>query len=134
MDWDEPLVPHARDLARRCECPDWDTFGHVCKHVAALAYALGFLVDRDARVLLAWRGCDPGAGIGAAPDREEEAVAPEPFSGDPWAAGYVPEIGPARPLPPGAVVKRLGRSGIRVGSEDLSVALERAYSAFVGLR
>ena len=46
----------------------------------------------------------------------------------------VPEIGPARPLPVGAVVKRLGRSGIRVGSEDLAVALERAYAAFADAR
>lgn len=134
VDWDEPLVPHARDVKRRCACEDWDRHGHVCKHVAALAYALAFLVDRDVRVLLAWRGCDPGAADApaVAPGGPETALAP--FEGDPWATGYVPEIGPARPLPPGAVVKRLGRSGIRVGSDDLAVALERAYAAFADAR
>jgi hypothetical protein len=35
-----------------------------------------------------------------------------------------------RALPPGAVVKRLGRSGIRVGGRDLAEALEPAYLAF----
>lgn len=128
VDWDEPLVPHARDLARRCACQDWEVHGHVCKHVAALAYALAHLVDGDVRVLLAWRGCDPAAGGPAVPVAGEEPG--EPYVGDPWRAGRVPTIGPARPLPPGAVVKRLGRSGIRVGNDDLAVALERAYAAF----
>lgn len=134
VDWDEPLVPHVRDVVRRCTCADWDLHGHVCKHVAALAYALAFLVDRDVRVLLAWRGCDPGAGVASESPAEGVTPVTVPFDGDPWATGYVPEIGPARPLPLAAVVKRLGRSGIRVGSEDLSVALERAYAAFAEVR
>ena len=130
VDWDEPLVPQARNVRRRCECEDWDRHGHVCKHVAALAYAFAFLVDRDVRVLLAWRGCDPAAGAATLDAEAGPDLLPEPFDGDPWATGDVPEVGPPRPLPTGAVVKRLGRSGIRVGGEDLAVALERAYAAF----
>jgi hypothetical protein len=42
----------------------------------------------------------------------------------------LPPPPPPRALPPGAVVKRLGRSGIRVGGRDLSEALEPAYRAF----
>jgi len=36
-------------------------------------------------------------------------------------------------LPVGAVVKRLGRSGIRVGDTDLADALAPAYRAFATL-
>jgi hypothetical protein len=35
-----------------------------------------------------------------------------------------------RPLPPGAVLKRLGPSGVRVATVDLAEVLERAYRAF----
>ncbi|MBM3677024.1 MAG: hypothetical protein FJW96_03940 [Actinobacteria bacterium] len=127
VDWGEPLVPPARDLNRRCACDDWDRHGHLCPHVAALAYALAHLVDGDAVLLLRWRGCDPEAGTQPPPAAEPE---PEPFGDDAWVAGRIPDVGPARPLPVGAVVKRLGQSGIRVGGEDLAGALERAYAAF----
>jgi hypothetical protein len=38
-----------------------------------------------------------------------------------------------RPMPVGAVLKRLGPSGIAVGEDDLAQVLERAYEAFAGL-
>ena len=37
-------------------------------------------------------------------------------------------------LPPGAVLKRLGRSGIRVAGLDLADALQPAYEAFAATR
>ncbi|MBA3245756.1 MAG: hypothetical protein H0T61_11365, partial [Actinobacteria bacterium] len=37
---------------------------------------------------------------------------------------------PRRPLPPGAVLKRLGPSGLRVGGNDLVDVLQRAYASF----
>ena len=44
----------------------------------------------------------------------------------------LPELGPARPLPVGSVLKRLGRSGLVVDGADLRDALEPAYAAFAG--
>jgi hypothetical protein len=112
----EPLAPPTRRIRTSCECPDreWST---VCKHVAALAFVLADAIDGDPSLLLRWRGCEP-------------VVPPASRNGDPWAAGDLPAPRPRRALPPGAVVKRLGRSGIRVGGRDLADALEPAYRAF----
>ncbi len=128
VDWEEPLVPHHRSIRRRCACRHPDASGHACAHVAAVAYAVAHLLDRDVGVLLRFRGCDPDLGTSPAP--EPAVVVATPFPDDAWIGGAVPAIGQARPLPLGAVVKRLGRSGIRVGGDDLAVALERAYAAF----
>ena len=112
----EPLVPPTRRIRTSCTCPDV-VWGEACKHVAALAFVLADAIDRDPAVLLHWRGCEP-------------AEPPAARGDDPWAAGQLPEPRPQRALPPGAVVKRLGRSGIRVDGRDLSEALEPAYRAF----
>lgn len=113
----EPLVPQTRGLRRRCTCPDRDWAG-ACKHVAALVFVVADAIDADPSILLRWRGCAPV----------------EVSSGrDPWQAGPMPEPRRPRALPPGAVVKRLGRSGIRVGGVDLADALGPAYRAFAGL-
>jgi hypothetical protein len=112
----EPLIPPARRIAATCTCPDRERTP-VCKHIAALAFAVANAVDRDPSILLRWRGCRP-------------VEPPAARSGDPWAAGRLPAPRPPRSLPPGAVVKRLGRSGIRVGGRDLAEALEPAYRAF----
>ena len=112
----EPLVPPTRRIRTSCTCPDRD-HASVCKHVAALAFAFADAVDRDPSLLLRWRGCEPVA-------------PPASRSGDPWRAGALPPPRPVRALPPGAVVKRLGRSGIRVGGRDLADALDPAYRAF----
>jgi hypothetical protein len=112
----EPLVPPTRRIRTSCTCPDreWST---VCKHVAALVFVFADAIDGDPSLLLRWRGCEPVA-------------PPASRSGDPWSAGELPPPRPRRALPPGAVVKRLGRSGIRVGGRDLADALEPAYRAF----
>jgi SWIM zinc finger len=114
-----PLVPPSREIRRSCTCPDAERES-VCKHMAAVAFVVAEAIDDDPRVLLAWRGCEP--------------VAPPASDGDdPWRAGPVPPPRPRRALPPGAVVKRLGRSGIRVEGKDLADALEPAYRAFAAL-
>jgi hypothetical protein len=112
----EPLVPPTRRIRASCTCPDRE-YASVCKHVAAVAFVVADAVDSDPSLLLRWRGCEPVA-------------PPASRSGDPWLAGILPPPRPVRALPPGAVVKRLGRSGIRVGGRDLADALEPAYRAF----
>jgi hypothetical protein len=115
----EPLVPHTRGIHRSCTCPDHQSV-EACKHVAAVAFVVADAIDDDPGVLLHWRGCVPV-------DR------PSPRDRDVWHAGPLPPARPPRALPPGAVVKRLGRSGIRVGGQDLADALAPAYRAFAAL-
>ena len=112
----EPLVPAMRRIRTSCTCPDRER-SPICKHVAALAYVFADAIDDDPSLLLHWRGCEP-------------VTPPASRSGDPWLAAELPPPRPRRALPPGAVVKRLGRSGIRVGGRDLAEALEPAYRAF----
>ena len=123
VDWEEPLVPATRSLRRTCSCGRPGT----CAHLAALAYALADRIDREPSLLLRWRGCTEPV-----EQAEPAAAEPEPIvAGDEiWEAGPLPELGPPRPLPPAAVLKRLGKSGIQVGAQDLAEVLERAYASF----
>ena len=122
IDWEQPLVPPARALRVSCACD-----GEGCEHVAALAYAVAEEIDRDPAVLLRWRGC----GVEQPPAEEPEAVAPAPPLGDDaWRAGPLPAPRPLRPLPTGAVLKRLGPSGVKVDGVDLAEVLQRAYASF----
>ena len=123
VDWEEPLVPPGRALVRACTC---DAEG--CAHLAALAYVIADELDRDPSLLLRFRACD-------AEEEEASVVEPEPapvevFDGDPWAAGPLPPTRDLRPLPAGAVLKRFGPSGVRVGGDDLADVLQRAYASF----
>ena len=120
VDWEAPLVPRRDAISRSCTCEG----GGACEHVAALGYAVAQEIDRDPSLLLRWRGC------GAAEAEPEPRAAPPVVTGDPWLAGTLPPPRPLRPLPVGAVLKRLGPSGIRAGGEDLADALQRAYAAF----
>ena len=112
----EPLVPPTRRIRTSCTCPDRE-WSHVCKHVAALAFVVADAIDAEPSLLLRWRGCEPvarpprGAAIPGRPGRCRR---------------------PARPARCRRVrsIKRLGRSGIRVGGRDLAEALEPAYRAF----
>ncbi len=121
VDWEAPLVPRRDAIGLSCTCDR----GGACEHVAALAYAVAQEIDRDPSLLLRWRGC--GA---AEADPEPEVAAPIELGDDPWLAGTLPPPRPLRPLPVGAVLKRLGPSGLRVGSDDLADVLLPAYAAF----
>ena len=122
VDWEEPLIPAARALDRSCTCGRT-----ACAHVAALAYVLADRFDRDPSLLLRWRGCTERV----APTEEQEDEAEPAAAGDEiWTAPLPPELGPPRPLPTAAVLKRLGPSGIQVGGKDLAEVLERAYASF----
>ena len=121
MDWERPLVPRTRELTVRCTC----RHGR-CEHVAALAYAFAEEIDRDPGALLRWRGVDAVEPPEPEPEEVEvAAVAPEA-----WEAGPLPKPRALRPLPVGAVLKRLGPSGLRIGDDDLADVLERAYAEF----
>jgi len=111
------LAPTPKELRRSCTCPDDEPIG-ACKHVAALAYAVADAIDRDPSLFLLWRGCPPA----------------DPVPLDPWRAATLPAPRPLRALPTAAVLRRLGRSGIRAGGVDLTDALERAYEAFAATR
>ncbi len=119
VDWEEPLVPAGRSLSRSCTCGR-----DGCEHVAALAFAIASEIDRDPGLLLRWRGC-----VERVEEEPPPVVEPAP-SADAWDAGVLPQPRPLRPLPVGAVLKRLGPSGIRVGAADLTAVLEPAYATF----
>jgi uncharacterized Zn finger protein len=122
VDWDEPLLPRAQALRRTCGCPDADRTG-ACKHVAALAYVIADAIDQDPSLLLRWRGCaDPHVA-----DPDARTLSTET---DPWRVGALPQARATRALPAGAVLKRLGRSGIQHAGEDLGDVLQHAYAAF----
>ena len=129
VDWEEPLVPAARSLRRSCSCDA----PIPCAHVIALAYALADRLDREPSLLLRWRGCTEAAAVEAPePEPEPEPIVP---SDEIWEApASPPELGPRRPLPTAAVLKRLGPSGIQVGAKDLVEVLERAYASFAAQR
>ena len=121
LDWERPLVPRKRELVRACSCER----GGACEHVAAVTYAFAEEIDRDPSALLRWRGVD--AVEKAAP---EPVVEVETFPPQAWEAGSLPDPRPLRPLPVGAVLKRLGPSGLKVGGRDLTDVLQRAYALF----
>jgi uncharacterized Zn finger protein len=123
LDWDEPLLPRAQTLRRACSCPDADR--GACKHVAALAYVVADAIDNDPSLLLRWRGCVDS------PVAEMPVRAPSlTTDGDPWQVGALPPARATRSLPAGAVLMRLGRSGIQHGADDLADVLQHAYTAF----
>jgi uncharacterized Zn finger protein len=126
LDWERPLVPRKRELIRACGCDR----GGACEHVAALAYAFAEEIDRDPGVLLRWRGVDAVEEV----EPEPVVVAAETVPAEAWEAGRLPEPRPLRPLPVGAVLKRLGPSGLRLGPDDLADVLERAYAEFAKAR
>jgi uncharacterized Zn finger protein len=127
VDWEEPLVPTGAALTTECGC---DAGGR-CAHLVALAYVFADRIDRDPSLLLRWRGCtareEAPAWLESEPDPEPVVLA---VAEDVWRAGTLPEPRRVRPLPPGAVLKRLGPSGIQVGAQDLAEVLERAYASF----
>jgi len=114
-DWGEQLIPRPGQIRRDCSCDE----GGACEHVAAVGVAFADAIDEDPSLLLRWRGC-------------VDEPPPQYLQGDPWLGGELPEPTPSRALPVGAVLKRLGPSGIQLGDEDLADVLQPAYEAFAG--
>jgi uncharacterized Zn finger protein len=113
-DWGELLIPRASQIAQSCTCDE----SAGCEHVAAVAYAFADEIERTPRVLLRWRG--------VADLTEAESAAPV----DPWQGRELDSLADARPMPTYAVLKRLGRSELSVGDEDVANALRAAYEVF----
>jgi uncharacterized Zn finger protein len=115
-DWGELLIPRASQIAQSCTCDE----AAGCEHVAAVAYGFADEIERTPRVLLRWRG--------VADVTEAESAAPA----DPWQGKELSAQDAARPMPPHAVLKRLGPSELSLGgNEDLANALRIAYDALV---
>jgi len=126
-DWGEPLVPRPSAITRTCTCDA----GNACEHIVALAHAFTDEIDHDPSRLLLWRGC-----IENAAELEVAAPAVEAVTEavDPWQGAALPEAGSVRALPVGAVLQRLGPSGVNVGDEDVAEVLRRAYAVLVSPR
>jgi hypothetical protein len=121
-DWEVALVPDR--IPRTCSCDG----AAACAHVAAAGRAVADAIDADPSVLLLWRGCTPERA--RQPLELEDDDEPELPAAEEWEAGALPEPRPRRPLPAGAVLKRLGHVGVRVGDRDLADVLQAAYDAF----
>lgn len=124
-DWSEPLVPRSQALGRSCSCG-----ARACEHVTAFAYVVADQIDQDPSLLLRWRGCVATEPVEAEEPEVAEVAAPTAPAGDPWLAGPLPDIHAPRPFPAGAVMKRLGASGLRVAGDELADVLQRAYASF----
>ena len=124
VDWEEPLVPATRSLRRTCSC---GRPGARTSPRSPMCSPTGSTASRHC--------CCAGAAAPSRPSGRARAAEPEPIvAGDEiWEAGPPPELGPPRPLPTAAVLKRLGTSGIQVGAQDLAEVLERAYASFAAL-
>ncbi len=121
-DWDVALVPDR--IPHACSCDGTAA----CAHAAALGRAFAEAIDDDPSALLRWRGCTPERArqpLELEDDDEPELAPPEE-----WEAGPLPPPRPRRPLPAGAVLKRLGPLGVRVGDRDVADVLQAAYDAF----
>lgn len=127
-DWSEPLVPRTHAIDRSCSCGV-----RACEHLAAFAYVIADQIDQNPLLLLRWRGCTaagPAAEERAEPAAAEVVAVPTEPARDPWVAGPIPVIHAPRPFPVGAVMKRLGPSGLRVAGDELADVLHRAYASF----
>lgn len=61
-DPDTGLFPNRREIRHSCSCPD---FADLCKHQAAVLYAIGVRFDQDPHLFFELRGVDPSELIAA---------------------------------------------------------------------
>jgi uncharacterized Zn finger protein len=52
---EQGLFPQPKDIQLDCSCPDW---ANMCKHVAAVLYGVGALLDQQPELLFTLRGVD----------------------------------------------------------------------------
>ncbi|HEX4212834.1 MAG TPA: SWIM zinc finger family protein [Candidatus Dormibacteraeota bacterium] len=137
------LFPRASgELASSCSCPD---HANPCKHVAAAFYLLAETFDDDPFLVFAWRGRTRERlmeGLRAWQDGDEPPAVlempqlPEPPPLEECLSGFY-EMGPvtgAIPPPraaetPDALIRQMGRVGVRAGRPDLAELLGPLYAA-----
>lgn len=71
-DRERGLFPLPREMELKCDCPDWAV---MCKHVAAVLYAVGARLDRSPELLFLLRGVDQEELIGAGAEMAAAAAA-----------------------------------------------------------
>ena len=128
VDWERAARAARAELGRACTCDD----GGLRQHVAALAYVVADAHrprSVAAAALARLRAEDESQAADAA--AEPEPAARSTFDGDAVARrALCRRPAPLRPLPAGAVLKRLGPSGLQLRNDDLAVVLQRAYASF----
>lgn len=69
------LLPDLKHVKLKCSCPDW---ARLCKHLAAVLYAVGARLDERPELLFRLRGVDPAELVdGALPARRQERLGEE---------------------------------------------------------
>jgi uncharacterized Zn finger protein len=131
-----PLFPDRLDI--RCSCPDWSV---PCKHGSAVLYVLAEAFDDDPFLVLAWRGRDRDALLGALrgtpeplPTVDPLAVAEQPLA-ERLADFYSPAISLSRlrerpsrvTAPPELLLRALDAPPVRVRHIPLIDLLRPAY-------
>jgi len=95
-----PLLPTVGDLEPDCTCPDW---GYPCKHAAALAYQVAWLLDEDPFLLLLLRGRGEAKLMEELRHRDTPAVETSSVAttaGTPATEAYATAPAPLPPPPP----------------------------------
>ena len=87
-------------------------------------------IDAEPSLLLRWRGCTEEALAAqeadeAADVRTVASALADPADERPWRGGTLPEPAPIRPLPVGAVLKRLGPSGVDLRGESYGLLIDQ---------
>ncbi|GIF19899.1 putative Zn finger protein [Actinoplanes tereljensis] len=134
---DLPLFPDNLDI--QCNCPDW---GVPCKHGSAVLYVLAEAFDDDPFLVLAWRGRDREALLGALRGTPEPVEAVDPLAVEEvpldevvLADYYSPGLSlgrlrerPARvTAPPELLLRALDAPPVRVRHIPLVDVLKSAY-------
>ena len=140
-----------KDLKTGCSCPD---HANPCKHIAAVYYLLAERFDEDpflifklrgrtkeeiSRTLRRWRA--PDAGVSTEAEAEGRGTAPLATSDESvepldscldcfWEVGTSLDSFSVKPAPPAvvaAIIKGLGDAPYRVGADNISALLAKAY-------
>jgi uncharacterized Zn finger protein len=139
------LFPTSREFDTDCSCPDWQ---NPCKHIAAVCYILAESFDADPFQILAWRGRERAALLRRVETYRDDAAWEQAERTDPaqppladlvstfWdCPAPLPGTGPApaasapAAAPVGAILDRLGPTGIELRGHDLADLLRPAYEA-----
>lgn len=132
------------DLITDCSCPDW---ANPCKHIAAVYYILADQFDEDPFLIFKLRGRTKEqiietlrarrvAAMPAASAQAEDEETTEPpalieeNAATFWQAAEGLDtfaVWPGEPEIDKAVLKRLGDAPFKIGSQNMSVALAKAY-------